>query len=262
MNTTMRRNTTKDIRLMKGRSRIAVLTAYDTMTARCLDRAGVDALLVGDSLGNVVYGMETTLEVSMDMILEHSAAVHRGAEKAFLIADLPFMSYQASIAEAIKNASLCLSKGKAQAVKLEGCSPYIQELLSRLIDSGIPVMGHIGLTPQSIHQMGGFYVHGKDEKSAMQLLQEAKILEEAGCFSIVLECVEEGLAKKITNSINIPTIGIGSGSVCDGEVLVVNDILGYSENTPKFANSYMNLKELVMNAAKKYVEGVKGNENK
>lgn len=260
MTNEIKRNTTRDILRMKGKNRIAVLTAYDTMTAMCLDEAGIDALLIGDSLGNVVYGMETTLAVSMDMILEHSAAVHRGSEKAFLIADLPFMSYQSSIAEAMKNASLCLSKGNVQAVKLEGASLYIQELCSRLTESGIPVMGHIGLTPQSIHQMGGFYTHGKDEKSAAQLLQSAKALEESGCFSIVLECVEEGLAKKITDSISIPTIGIGSGAVCDGEVLVVNDVLGYSRKAPKFATNYMNLRELVTVAAKKYVEGVKGNE--
>ena len=248
----------RNLLAMKGKERVAMLTAYDVMTAHCLDRAGVEVLLVGDSLGNVVYGFESTLPVTMDMTLAHSGAVVRGSERAFVVADLPFMSYQTSLEEGVRNAGLCLAQAGAQGVKLEGASEYIQLLVKRLVETGIPVMGHIGLTPQSVHQMGGFYKHGKNATSAERLKQEARALASAGCFSIVLECVEENVAREISAEVPCLTIGIGSGRVCDGEVLVVNDVLGYTlGKAPSFAEKLANLSEVVEDAARKYVDGVK-----
>ena len=239
----------------KGKERLSMLTAYDVVSAACLDEAGIELLLVGDSLGNVVYGFDTTLPVSMDMILAHTAAVVRGSKRAFVIADLPFMSYQVSHEEALRNAGRCLAEAGAQAVKLEGASEFRCETIRRLVDAGIPVMGHIGLTPQSVHQMGGYYTHGKTESSAERLKKEAQALAEAGCFAIVLECVEEALAKEITQMVPSLTIGIGSGTVCDGEVLVLNDLLGFSPGkAPKFAKVYLDLKTKVTEAAKRFRE--------
>ncbi len=254
-----KRHTLHSLQAMKGKERLAALTAYDVMTAQCLDDAGVDILLVGDSIGNVVYGQENTLQVRLDTIIEHSAAVVRGSERAFVIADLPFMSYQSSVETGLISSGRCLGEGGVQAVKMEGASPHILELTRRCVETGIPVMGHIGLTPQSIHQMGGFYIHGKTEKDVDLLVQSALALEKAGCFSLVLECLHPTAAEQITQELKIPTIGIGAGTVCDGEVLVVNDILGYTFGpTPKFATPYCNLKKIVSGAASDYVKQVKG----
>lgn len=243
----------------KGRERLAMLTAYDVMTARLLDEAGVDFLLVGDSLGNVVYGFDSTLPVTLDMMLAHTGAVVRGSKRALVIADLPFLTYQVSVEEAIRNAGRCLAEAGAQAVKLEGASDYMIGLVKRLTQTGIPVMGHIGLTPQAVHQMGGFYQHGKTEAAAERLLCEARALSEAGAFAVVLECVEESVAARISREISALTIGIGSGGVCDGEVLVVNDILGYSiGGAPKFAREYVDVAGSVRRAAQMFVSDTKG----
>lgn len=254
----IKRHTLRSLGGMKGKERVAMLTAYDVVTAKCLDEAGVEMLLVGDSLGNVVYGFDTTLPVSMEMILAHTAAVVRGSARALVIADLPFLSYQVSDEEALRNAGRCLQAG-AQAVKLEGAHFELCETIRKMTLSGIPVVGHIGLTPQSVHQMGGYYTHGKTETDAERLLREAKALDEAGCFAIVLECVAEPVARAITESVRAITIGIGSGKVCDGEVLVINDILGYSPGkAPKFAPPKLDLKALVRGAAEDYVRETKG----
>jgi 3-methyl-2-oxobutanoate hydroxymethyltransferase len=255
----IRRHTLRTLAAKKGKERVAMLTAYDVVTAQCLDEAGVEILLVGDSFGNVVYGFESTLPVTMDMMLAHTSAVVRGSRKALVIADLPFMSYQVNADEALRNAGRCLAEAGAQAVKLEGAYPETCETIRRLVNAGVPVMGHIGLTPQSVNQMGGYYIHGKSESDAERLLREAKALEAAGCFSIVLECVTEPLARLITESVSCLTIGIGSGKVCDGEVLVINDVLGFSPGkSPKFAPPKLDLKALVRAAAEEYVKETKG----
>ncbi len=242
----------------KGKERLAMLTAYDVMTAKLLDEAGVDFLLVGDSLGNVVYGFDSTLPVTLDMMLAHTGAVVRGSSRAMVIADLPFMTYQASVEEALKNAGRCLAEAGAQAVKVEGASEYMVGLVKRLVETGIPVVGHIGLTPQSVHQMGGFYKHGKSETEAERLVREAHALAAAGAFAIVLECVETSVAEKITREIPALTIGIGSGEVCDGEVLVVNDILNFSHSgSPKFARQYADVASEVKRAAESFVNDTK-----
>jgi len=252
------RHTLRTLSAMKNKERVAMLTAYDVVTATCLDEAGVDILLVGDSLGNVVYGFDSTLPVTIDMILAHTASVVRGSKRAFVVADLPFMTYQVNAEDALRNAGRCLAEAGAHAVKLEGASSTICETISRLVDAGIPVMGHIGLTPQSVHQMGGYYTHGKTEASADRLLREAHALAKAGCFAIVLECVEEKLAQKIRTDVPVLTIGIGSGSVCDGEVLVINDILGFSPGvSPKFAKVHIDLKKIVNEVAANYVKETK-----
>ncbi|HEY8279223.1 MAG TPA: 3-methyl-2-oxobutanoate hydroxymethyltransferase [Bdellovibrionota bacterium] len=253
-----KRHTLRTLGAMKGRERVAMLTAYDVVTANCLDEAGVDILLTGDSLGNVVYGFESTLPVTLDMIVSHTAAAVRGSKRAFVVADLPFLTFQISAEEALKSAGRCLAEAGAQAVKVEGAYPEMCETVRRLVLAGIPVMGHIGLTPQSVHQMGGYYTHGKTETDANRLLREAKALEAAGCFAIVLECVTEDLAAEITKSVRCLTIGIGSGRVCDGEVLVINDLLGYSPGrAPKFARPRIDLKTLVKQAAADYVRETK-----
>lgn len=255
----IRRHSLRTLAAKKGRDRVTVLTAYDVVTAQCLDEAGVEVLLIGDSFGNVIYGFDSTLPVTLDMMLAHTKAVVKGSKTAFVVADLPFMTYQVSTEEAMKNAGRCLAEGGAQAVKLEGASPEICETIRRLVQAGIPVMGHIGLTPQSVHQMGGYYTHGKTESDAERLIREAKALEAAGCFAIVLECITEPLAREITRMVNCLTIGIGSGNVCDGEVLVINDILGFSPGkAPKFARPRLDLKALVRAAAADFVQETKG----
>ncbi len=261
--TEIRRHTLRSLGAMKGGERVAMLTAYDVVTAQCLDESGVDILLTGDSLGNVVYGFESTLPVTLDMIIAHTAAVVRGSKKAFVVADLPFMTFQISPEGAIRNAGHCLANAGAQAVKVEGAYPEMCETVRRLVLAGIPVMGHIGLTPQSVHQMGGYYIHGKTGSDAERLLSEARALEAAGCFAIVLECVTEDLAREITAGVRCLTIGIGSGNVCDGEVLVINDVLGYSPGrAPKFAPPRLDLKSLVREAATGYVRDTKARGNK
>lgn len=253
--TEIKRLTLRSLRAKKGKERVSMLTAYDVVTAQCLDEAGVEMLLVGDSLGNVVYGFDSTLPVTMEMILAHTAAVVRGSQRAFVVADLPFMTYQVSAEDALRNAGRCLAEAGAQAVKLEGAHPELCDTIRKLVLAGIPVVGHIGLTPQSVHQMGGYFTHGKTESDAERLLREARALDAAGCFAIVLECVTEAVAREITAAVSCLTVGIGSSNVCDGEVLVINDILGFSPGkSPKFARPRLDLKALVKAAAEDYVK--------
>ncbi|GAB4544798.1 MAG: 3-methyl-2-oxobutanoate hydroxymethyltransferase [Anaerolineales bacterium] len=241
--------TTLTLRQKKERGEpITMLTAYDYPTAMSMDKAGIDAILVGDSLAMVVLGYETTLPVTMDEMLHHARAVSRGAKSALLIGDMPFMSYQISVEEAVRNAGRFLQQAGMDAVKLEGGRERA-DAVRAIVGAGIPVMAHIGLTPQSIHQLGGFRAQGKSAAAGKRLLEDAKILEEAGAFSLVLESVPARLAEFISKQISIPTIGIGAGAGCDGQVLVTHDLLGLFERfTPKFVKQYAKLHE-VMNAA-------------
>lgn len=255
----IQRLTTKQLLKMKGVERVTMLTAYDAVTAHCLDEAGVEMLLVGDSMGNVIFGYENTLPVTMEMMLAHTAAVVRGSKRALVIADLPFMTYQISLEEALRNSGRCIQEAGAQAIKIEGASDYNCTLVKRLVEIGIPVVGHIGLTPQSVHQMGGYYTHGKTESTRSKILEEAKKLSEAGCFSIVLECIEASLAKEITQAVHALTIGIGSGSVSDGEVLVINDLLGFTlGKSPSFAKPLYDLRTTVTAVGKEFIQSTKG----
>lgn len=233
------KNTSVTFREAKAKGqKLAMLTAYDYTTAKLVDEAGIDAILVGDSLGMVMLGYEDTLSVTMEDMIHHSAAVARGAKNALLIVDMPFMSYQASVYDAVINAGRLMKEGRAQAVKLEG-GIEVCEHIKAIVKASIPVCGHIGLTPQSVNAFGGFKVQGKGEEAAQRILDEARAIEEAGAFAVVLECVPQALAKKITESIHIPTIGIGAGAGCDGQVLVYQDMLAmYSDMAPKFAKQY------------------------
>ena len=226
--------------------------------ATLVDASGIDAILVGDSLGNVVLGYESTVPVTMDDIVHHLRAVTRGTKRAMVVGDMPFLSYHISREESVRNAGRLMQEGLAQAVKLEGGSE-VAETVRAITNAGIPVMGHLGLTPQSVHQLGGFKVQGKGEEAARKLLSDAKSLEEAGVFAIVLECIPQQLAKLITESLSVPTIGIGAGVHCDGQVLVIQDLLGmYSDFKPKFVKQYANLKEQIIEACQTYSEEVKG----
>lgn len=236
--------------------KITMLTAYDYPMAQLVDRAGIDAILVGDSLGNVVLGYGSTIPVTMDDMVHHVKAVVRGVQRAMVVADMPFLSYNISRAESLRNAGRFLQEAGAQAVKLEG-GVEVAETVRAITDAGIPVMGHIGLTPQSIHQMGGYKVQGKDEEAARKMLDDARALEEAGAFSVVLECVPTGLAQMITEAVGIATIGIGAGPHCNGQVLVVQDMLGFSGRfSPKFVKQYANLHETIMQGLRSYAEEV------
>ena len=256
--TKITRKTILDIKKMKiDGEKITVLTAYDYGMASVLDECNIDMILVGDSLGNVVLGYDTTLPVTMEDMLHHTKAVSRAAQNALIVADMPFLSYQVSPEAALANAGRFLKEANAQAVKLEGGREFA-ETVHKITCAGIPVMAHLGLTPQSIHQLGGYKVQGKKEDAAEKMMQDAKILEEAGAFSLVLECVPEKLAAEITSSISIPTIGIGAGVNCDGQVLVVNDMLGMNERmTPKFVKKYANLNLEIKKAVKTYIAEVK-----
>ncbi len=239
---------------------ITMLTAYDYPTALALDQAGIDSILVGDSLAMVVLGYETTLPVTMDEMLHHSRAVARGAKSALLIGDMPFMSYQVSVEEAVRNAGRFLQNGGMDAVKLEGGRERI-DAVRAIVAAGIPVMGHLGLTPQSIHQLGGFRVQGKTASAAQHLLEDALMLEEAGCFSLVLESVPTQLATYISRHLSIPTIGIGAGAGCDGQVLVSHDLLGLFERfTPKFVKKYANLHDEMQRAFTEYIADVQNSQ--
>ncbi|MDX1434374.1 MAG: 3-methyl-2-oxobutanoate hydroxymethyltransferase [Gammaproteobacteria bacterium] len=234
--------TTPSLRRKKeARERITMLTAYDYATAQAVDLAGVDAILVGDSLGMVVLGYPTTLPVTMEDMLHHCKAVARGAEAALLIGDLPFMSYQVSAEEAVRNAGRLLQEGGMDAVKLEGGRERA-DAVAAIVGAGIPVQGHIGLTPQSVHQLGGFRTQGKSVEAARRLIEDAAILERAGCFSLVIEAVPSQVAEIITSRLAIPTIGIGAGPACDGQVLVTHDLLGlFDRFTPRFVRKYADL---------------------
>jgi 3-methyl-2-oxobutanoate hydroxymethyltransferase len=239
-----------------SRRRITCLTAYDFPTARLLDDAGVDILLVGDSLGMVVLGYDNTLPVTTEEMLHHLRAVRRGTRRALLVADMPFGSYQASVEEAVRNASLLIKEG-AQAVKLEGGAP-MAATIRRLTDVGIPVMAHNGLTPQSIHALGGFRVQGRTESAAARLLRDARAVEHAGAFSVVLESVPRELAAELTRELQIPTIGIGAGPDCDGQVLVFHDLVGLAPcASPKFARRYADLAGEISRAAAEFCEDVR-----
>jgi 3-methyl-2-oxobutanoate hydroxymethyltransferase len=254
---TRKKVTTLTLRQKKERGEIiTMLTAYDYPTALAMDNAGVDTILVGDSLGMVVLGYENTLPVTMEEMLHHSRAVSRGAKTALLIGDMPFMSYQVSVEEATRNAGRFLAQGGMDAVKLEGGRERADAIRS-IVNAGIPVMGHIGLTPQSVNQLGGFRAQGKTTRAAKRLVEDALILEDAGCFSIVLESVPARLAELISKKISIPTIGIGAGGGCDGQVLVTHDLLGlFDRFTPKFVKKYANFHHAMQKAFADYIEDV------
>jgi 3-methyl-2-oxobutanoate hydroxymethyltransferase len=247
-----------DLRAMKqAGTKIAVLTAYDATMARLLDRAGIDVLLVGDSVGMVVLGYENTIPVTLDMMIHHTRAVSRGAERALIVADMPFLTYQISADDAIRNAGRLIQEGGAAAVKLEG-GRAVLEVIRRLTDYGIPVMGHLGLTPQSVHALGGFRQQAQDDESAARLLDDASALEDAGAFSIVLESIPAELACKVTTSISIPTIGIGAGPHCDGQVLVSYDAFGLNDTAvPPFVRQYAQLAKTVVGATRAFIDEVR-----
>ncbi|MBU0681540.1 MAG: 3-methyl-2-oxobutanoate hydroxymethyltransferase [Proteobacteria bacterium] len=246
-----------DIIAKKGVGKITMLTAYDASFARMLESAGVDMLLVGDSLGMVVLGYESTVPVTMDEMIHHAAAVRRGAPGTMLVGDMPFLSYQVSKKEAVANAGRFFKEAACDAVKLEG-GHEVCKAVRAIIDAGMPVMGHIGLTPQTAGKLGGFKVQGKDVESARRLLEEAKALEGAGVFSLVLECIPDGLANIISEAISIPTIGIGAGAGCDGQVLVTHDLLGLFEKfVPSFVKNYINLAPEIKKAVASFMAEVK-----
>ncbi len=251
--------TVLDIQKMKAASeKISVLTAYDFPFARLLDQAGIDMILVGDSLGVVVAGYDNTLPVTMDEMVYHTRAVRRGTQRALVVADLPFLSYQTDLSEARRNAGRLIKEGGAQAVKLEG-GENVAATIAAIVAMDIPVMGHIGLTPQSIHRMGGYRVQGKLEEQARQLLADARAVAEAGAFALVLEGIPASLAAEITAAAPIPTIGIGAGIDCDGQVLVIHDILGLCEKySPKFVKRYADAATLISGAVDDYIREVKG----
>ncbi len=236
--------------------KISVVTAYDATFARLFDEGGADALLVGDSLGMVVQGHNTTLGVTLEDMLYHGRAVARGTRRAHLVGDLPFMSYQTGVVPALEAAGRMLKEGSYEAVKLEGGETYAEHVRA-IVRAGIPVMGHVGLLPQSVHAMGGFKVQGRDDQSAARLLADARALEQAGAYAIVVEAVPAELARRITEAVGIPTIGIGAGAACDGQVLVGYDLLGmYGELRPKFVKRYAEVGSLVVEATKAYVSDV------
>jgi len=250
--------TTKSVALLKKKKvKISALTAYDFITAKILDQAGIDIILVGDSLSNVFQGNETTLPVTMDEMIYHTKAVTKGVRRAMVVVDLPFMSYQLGIDDGFRNAGRIMKETHAGAVKLEG-GERNAETIKKITEHGIPVMGHIGLTPQSIYQFGTYKERGTNKKEADEILKDAKVIEEAGAFAIVLEKIPASLAKKITDSLTIPTIGIGAGKFCDGQILVTPDMLALNiDFHPRFVRHYSNLAEEISKAIKDYIDDVK-----
>lgn len=248
--------TTKLQEMKKANKKITMLTAYDYSMAKILDNAGIDILLVGDSLSMVMLGNKNTLPVSMDEMVSFTKAVTKGTTNALVVADMPFLSYKVDLKDAVYNAGRLIKDGGAQAVKVEG-GEYIAKTILAMIHADIPVMGHIGLTPQAIHQMGGYKIQGKNPPSAEKLIEDAKLLEGIGIFALVLECIPYELAKEITEAIDIPTMGIGAGPYCDGQVSVIHDILGlYEEIRPKFVRKYANLTSVITKAVNKYTKDV------
>jgi len=236
--------------------KITMLTAYDYPMARLVDDAGIDVILVGDSLGMVVLGLDSTVPVTMDMMIHHAKAARRGTQYALFIGDMPFMSYQVSKEEAVRNARRFIEEAGCDAVKLEGAD-YVLDSAAAIIKAGIPVMGHLGLTPQTASKLGGFKVQGKDADGANKILEDAVKLERAGCFAIVLECVPDRVAKLITEKLSIPTIGIGAGPDCDGQVLVTNDMVGlFDKFVPKFVKQYVKLSAVISDGLRKYKDEV------
>ena len=254
----MKKVTINTLRKMKqAGERITMLTAYDASFARLLDRAGTDVLLVGDSLGMVFQGHDTTLPVTMDQMVYHCAAVSRGVERAHLVGDMPFGSYQGSLDDAVTNAVRLVAEGGAEAIKLEGGAEYA-EVVQRIVRAGVPVMGHIGLTPQSVHRLGGYVVQGRSEEKAQRLIEDANALEAAGCYSIILEMMPAELSAEISRTLRIPVIGIGAGAGCDGQVLVIYDLLGMNPDfSPKFVKKYLDLGVLIHDAVARYNDDVK-----
>ena len=251
--------TTAVIREMKEKKEpISMITAYDCAMSKNVNEAGIDMILVGDSLGNVVLGYSSTIPVTMEDMIHHTKAVVRGNSRAMVVGDMPFMSYQKSPEEALANAGRFMKEGGCDAVKLEG-GKSVCEAVRRMTEAGIPVVGHLGLTPQSVHQLGGYKVQGKEQEKAQQILNDAKALEEAGAFAIVLECVPAALAERITDALNhAATIGIGAGCGCDGQVLVCNDLLGVSDGfRPKFVRTYADLHTEITGAVRAYIRDVK-----
>jgi len=253
----MRISITQIKEMKRKGEKIAMLTAYDYSTAKLIDEAGIPLILVGDSLGMVVLGYESTIPVTMDEMIHHTKAVVRGTKQALIVGDMPFMTYQVSFDEALRNAARFIQQGGCQAVKLEG-GESVAETVKRIVSCGIPVMGHIGLTPQSIHQLGGFKIVGKTPEAALRMLKDATALDAAGAFAIVLECIPEPLSKLITEQVSVPTIGIGAGKHCDGQVQVISDLLGlYTDFVPKHAKQYTRLFEVIKNATSSYIGEVK-----
>ena len=253
------RITTHDIRLKKGRDRIVSVTAYDALFGRLVDEAGVDLILVGDSLGNVVAGYDSTLPVTLDQMIYHAAAVCRGVSRALVAVDMPFLTYQLDVPRAIENAGRVLQQTGAQAVKIEGGNMRMAEVVSVLVETGIPVMGHLGFTPQSVNAFGGARVQGRDAAAADRLVDDAKRIEQAGAFTIVLELIPAQLAERVTKAVSIPTIGIGAGPHCDGQVLVLPDLLGLNDGfNAKFLKRYADLAGTVRSAVRAYGDDVRG----
>lgn len=245
------------VEMKQGGEKISMLTAYDFTMANIIDQAGIDVILVGDSASNVMAGYETTVPMSLEHMIYHTSCVVRGVDRALVIADLPFMTYQVTAKEALINAGRMMKEAGAHAVKLEGGKPIIKTV-KRIVDAGIPVMGHLGLTPQSIYKFGTYKVRAKDEEEAEQLQKDAKLLEEAGVFSIVLEKIPASLAKKVTESLSVPTIGIGAGPDCDGQVLVLHDMLGLNKDfSPRFLRRYDDLHKSMTAAVSRYIDDVK-----
>lgn len=241
----------------KGREKIAMMTAYDAPTAALLDAAGVDSLLVGDSVEMTVYGEPSTLSATMDAMVRHSRAVSRAAKRALVVGDMPFLSYQAGEREAVVNAGRFLAEGGCAAVKVEG-GRRVLPAVAAILAADIPVMGHVGLTPQSYRKLGGFKVQGREEESAREILEDAKALASAGCFAVVLECVPDTLASEITRELPVPTIGIGAGASCDGQVLVFHDVVGLTRDlSPRFVRRYANIATIIEGAARAFTSDVK-----
>lgn len=255
--------TTKVLQAMKDKGvKITMLTAYDYLTAKLLDLSGIDIILIGDSLSNVIQGNETTLPVTLEEMIYHTKIVRRAVKRALVVADMTFMSYQVGVKEAIINCGRVMKETGCDAVKMEG-GAYLAETIRRLVEIGIPVMGHLGLLPQSINKYGSYKTRGEDKQEAEQISKDALVLEEAGAFSIVLEKIPAALGKRITKSLKIPTIGIGAGPSCDGQVLVTHDMLGWVDPEkvamPRFVRKYMNLSEEMISAFKRYIEDVRSN---
>lgn len=240
----------------KNKEPITMITAYDYPTAKAVDEAGIDVILVGDSLGMVVLGYESTISVTVGDMVHHTKAVTRGNKRALVVTDLPFLSYHGSFDATLKACATIMQEGHAHAVKLEG-GEEMAETIRRLTTAGVPVMGHIGLTPQSVHQLGGYKVQGKDLEAAQKLMDEAKVIEQSGAFALVLECIPAPLAQKISEQLSIPTIGIGAGVHCDGQVLVFHDLVSFGSNIqPKFVKTYSNIHEQIVHSVKHYIEDV------
>jgi len=256
-----RRVTVRDLRARKGGEKIVALTAYDCLLARFVDEGGVDVVLVGDSLGNIVLGYPDTIPVTVDDMIHHARAVRRGVKRALLVVDMPFLSYQVSSEEALRNAGRILKETGAEAVKLEGGSPRTAETIRLLVEAGIPVMGHLGFTPQSVHATGGYRVQARDEEARAALVEDARRLEEAGAFSIVLELVPGPAAEEVTRAVQVPTIGIGAGAACDGQVLVLHDMLGLNRDfTPRFLRRFAEVGDAIDEGVREYVDAVRSGE--